>query len=172
MRSNKLFVMGLIISGAIWLGLGGTACAQSSCSNRVRQDQSDLDQAVDRYGYYSQQAEHERAELQRDAANCRYDGYGARNYYDGNRNDWQYRNDGDRDDRYYRASPAFDNGYRDGVAMGQRDSQKRKSFNSQHNDQFEDADRGYNKRYGDKNQYKTEYRQGFQRGYADGYRRR
>jgi hypothetical protein len=186
MRSNKLFWMSLAMSGAMLLGWGGTARAQSSCSNRVRQDQRELDQAVDRYGYNSKQAEHERGELQRDAANCRYDDYGARNYNDGNRNDWQNRNDGDRDDRYYngrgdngrydgsygRSSPAYDNGYRDGVAIGQRDSQKRKSFNPQKNDQFEDADRGYNKSYGDKNQYKSEYRQGFQSGYAEGYRRR
>jgi hypothetical protein len=178
MKLSKILAS-VVISGAMLCGLGAAARAQASCSVRVGQDQRQLDRAIDRYSYDSQQAEHERAELQRDATNCRYDDYyGTRNYNDADRDNGRYRNDRDRDDRYNGGgydrsySPAFDNGYRDGVAMGQRDSQKRKSFNPSKNDQFEDADRGYSKSFGDKNLYKNQYRQGFERGYAEGYGRR
>ena len=176
MKSNKLSLISAVISAAVVLGVGGAARAQGrdSCSVRVRQDERQVQQAINRYGYNSQQAQHERAELQRDAQNCGYGYYGTRNDTDGDSDDGRYRNgDRDRYDQHYngRYNPAFDNGYRDGVAMGQRDSQKGKSFRPEKNDQYEDADRGYNRGYGDKNLYKSQYRQAFERGYADGYGR-
>jgi hypothetical protein len=158
------------------LGGAGTAHAQQRwddrCANQIAKDQDEVDRAVNRYGYDSRQAQHERDELQSDAQKCGY----SRNstYYDD-----RYRDDrwGDRNDRgnYNNgrsaySNPAYDIGYRDGIAIGQKDSQRRKSFRPQKNDQYEDADNGYDRRYGDKNQYKNLYREGFQRGYAEGYR--
>jgi hypothetical protein len=175
---SKSFLLSLAVSVVSILGMGATARAQyrDSCPDMIRHDQREVDRAVDRYGYDSQQAQHERGELQRDAANCGY-GYGSRDGYQsyrGDRDDWRYRN-GDgytyydrRDDRY---NPAFDNGYRDGMSIGQKDARQGKSFRPQKHDEYEDADRGYNRGYGDKNQYKSEYRQGFQNGYSDGYGR-
>ena len=131
------------------------------------------------------QAQHERNELQTDAQNC---GYSRNSTYDGGYREDGWGNQG-RDDRWRNQdrdydrgysnngpsgynTPGYDVGYRDGVAMGQKDSQKGKSFRPQKNDRYEDADNGYNKSYGDKNQYKSAYREGFQRGYSDAYRQR
>ena len=169
MKSKHVFLLSLAVGAVSIFGMGTTARAQyrDSCADRIRHDQSEVDRAVDRYGYDSQQAQHERGELQRDAANCGYD-------YRGDRDDPRYRNgyehrDYDRrDDRYH---AAFDNGYRDGINIGQRDARQGKSFRPQKHDEYEDADRGYNHDYGDKNHYKNEYRQGFQNGYSDGYGR-
>jgi len=66
---------------------------------------------------------------------------------------------------------AYDIGYRDGVAMGEKDRRKRKQFRPEKNDRYEDADHGYDKSYGPKNLYKEQYRQAFVRGYEDGYGR-
>ena len=175
MKSQKLFAINAVIAAVVLLVAGGAVRAQGwdSCAARIRQDQRALQQAADRYGYDSQQAQHERAELQRDAQNCGYNyNYSARAYNDGDRDDGYYRNSGgDRDDQNYygRYNPSYDNGYRDGVAIGQRDSRIGKAFRPRNNDQYEDADRGYNRNYGDKNLYKNQYRQAFERGYVDGY---
>lgn len=176
MKSSKLLLA--LGAGAMLLGLGGTARAQrwDACSARVQKDQQDLDRAIDRYGYNSRQAQHERAELQRDAANCGYDEYGNRGYNDDDRDDWRYRNGGGYGDNAYGGqygnyNPAFDNGYRDGLAMGEKDGQRNRAFRPDKNDWYEDADRGYNRGYGDKNFYKRQYRQGFQQGYSEGYQR-
>lgn len=164
MKSNILLIC-LAASGVMFFGTPGISHAQNraSCS-RIRANQQNLQKAVDRYGPYSSQAQHERSELQRDSANC--------GYYDGG-NNGGYNNggyNGGYDGRGAYNTPAFDNGYRDGVSDGQRDRQQRKAYRPDKNDRYEDADHGYNKAYGDKNFYKSQYRQAYQRGYADGYR--
>jgi hypothetical protein len=181
MKSKSSLLLSLAVGTISMLGVGATAHAQyrDSCPDTVGHDQREVDKAVDRYGYDSRQAQHERAELQRDAANCGYNEYGSQNqYYQGDRDDRRYQgNDGyrdgyrDSDRRGERYDPAYENGYRDGMNMGQQDARKGKSFRPQKHDEFEDGDRGYNRGYGDKNQYKSQYRQGFQNGYSDGYGR-
>ena len=185
----KMYFAGLVVGAALLLG-GGTAHAQRSgqdknCPARMRQAQQDLSQAMKRYGMNSPEAQHERDELQNVAESCGYarGGYG---YNDGDRDD-RGRNNGNysNGDRGYNGSyggdgyygrqgnnPAYDIGYRDGQAVGQKDRQHGKAFRPDKNDQYEDADHGYNKQYGDKNQYKSMYRDAFQRGYQDGYGRR
>jgi hypothetical protein len=153
------------------ISAAGTAHAQrwdDGCANRIQRDQDAVNRAVNRYGYDSPQAQHERDELQSDAQNC---GYSRNSTYDGGYRDnrWGSRDDRWRDQSGYN-SPAYEIGYRDGVAIGQKDSQKGKSYRPQKNDRYEDADNGYNRSYGDKNEYKSLYRQGFQRGYSDGYK--
>lgn len=87
------------------------------------------------------------------------------------------RNDYDADDdvyvsrRYGYQDVAYDIGYRDGVAMGEKDLRNGKDFRPEKNDRYEDADHGYRNVYGDKKLYKQRYRSGFIRGYEDGYRR-
>lgn len=168
MKSSK-FILVVAATGAMLVGLAGTARAQrwDACSARVQKDQQDLDRAIDRFGYNSGQAQHERAEVQRDAANC---GYGD-DRYDRDRDGWRHGND----DGYYQGDRDYnspsDNGYRDGVVIGERDAQRNRAFRPNKNDWYEDADRGYNRAYGDKNFYKRQYRQAFEQGYSDGYRR-
>lgn len=171
-----------IVLGAAGMFLVGSGASHAQnwdgCSARVQKDQQDVDMAIDRYGYDSRQAQHEQAELQRDAARCGYDLYGNRDYRNGDDGRYRYPNpgyddgyDGGYDRGYGNYNPAFDNGYRDGMMMGQRDSQRNKAFRPSKNDWYEDADRGYNRNYGDKNFYKREYRMGFQQGYSEGYKR-
>lgn len=177
MKSKSIFLLSLAVGAVSMLGVGATAHAQNrdSCPDTIRHDQREVDKAVDRYGYDSRQAQHERDELQRDAAICGYDEYGARDNarnYQGDRDDWRYRGGNgyrDYDRRYDRYDPAVDNGYRDGLNLGQQDARKGKSYRVQKHDEYEDADRGYNRSYGDKNVYKSQYRQAFQNGYSDGY---
>lgn len=181
MKSQSSLLLSLAFGTISILGAGATAQAQNrnSCPDIIRHDQREVDKASDRYGYDSPQAQHERTELQRDAANCGYTEYGSQNQYDrGDRDDQRYQGnapyrDGyrDYDRRSDRYDPAYENGYRDGITIGQRDAQKGKSFRPQKHDEFEDGDRGYYRGYGDKNQYKTQYRQGFQNGYSEGYGR-
>ena len=179
MRLKRATLLGLAAGAISMLGLGATAHAQyrDSCPDTIQHDQREVDKAVDRYGYDSRQAQHERDELQRDAAVCGYDQSNRDNYrnYQGDRDDWRYRGGsgytdsdrwGDRDDRYQQA---INNGYRDGLNLGQQDALKGKSYRPQKHDEYEDADRGYNRNYGDKNVYKNQYRQAFQNGYSDGY---
>lgn len=85
--------------------------------------------------------------------------------------------DGDADDRVYAAprsdyhDTAYDFGYRDGVAMGEKDHLKGKAFRPEKNEWFEDADHGYHKEFGPKRAYQQQYRDGFVRGYEDGFGR-
>jgi len=164
-----------LATGVGVLGWAGHASAQDrdACSRRMMQDRRELERAIDQHGYYSSQARHERSELQRDAARC---GYPA---YDEGRDDrWRDSDDryGDRPyDDYGRRrieNPAFDIGYRDGLAIGQRDRQRGKAFRPDKNDNYEDADHGYQRSFGDKGLYKSEYRDAFRRGYKDGYYQR
>jgi hypothetical protein len=173
-KSSK-FLLSLVAAGVISLSSTGTAHAQrwDSCSVRIQKDQQDLNRAIHRYGYNSRQAQYEQDELERDAANCGYDVHGYRSYRD--RDDWRYRDGGGYNENYDRGygdyDAAFDNGYRDGLIMGERDAQRNRAFRPNKNDWYEDADRGYNRAYGDKNLYKHQYREAFERGYSEGYGR-
>jgi hypothetical protein len=165
---NRLFLICFAVAVSGFLGSVGPARAQDrdNCGRRVRKDQQDLAKAINQHGYYSSQAQHERAELQRDAANCGYVDSDDR---------WRNNRDSDRQgaygnyDRRGYDGPAFDIGYRDGVAVGQKDRGKGKAFRPDKNDYYEDADHGYQKGYGQKDFYKSQYREAFERGYSDGY---
>jgi hypothetical protein len=132
MKSKSSLLLSLAVGTVSMLGVGPRAHAQyrDSCPDTIRHDQREVDKAVDRYGYDSRQAQHERAELQRDAANCGYNEYGSQNqYYQGNRDDRRYQgNDGygdgyrDSDRRGERYDPAYENGYRDGMNIGRQDT--------------------------------------------------
>jgi hypothetical protein len=76
-----------------------------------------------------------------------------------------------RSDRYpgY-ASPATQNGYRDGIEQGRQDARDRRRFDPVRAPRYRAGDRDYNGRYGSRDDYKREYRAAFQQGYEQGYR--
>jgi hypothetical protein len=168
MRLSPFLIFLGVCVGALGGAAGLHAQDRDECADRIRKDRRDLARAIDEHGYYSSQARHEWGELQRDAQRCGYSDYDGDDRWRDDRGrygDQQYDNDGQRG----YGNPAFDTGYRDGIAMGQRDGQKGKAFRPDKNDYYEDADHGYQKAYGDKGFYKGQYREGFQRGYAEGY---
>jgi hypothetical protein len=68
------------------------------------------------------------------------------------------------------ASPAADNGYRDGFEEGQKAARSGDRFDPIREKRYRDGDHDYNSRYGSRDEYKREYRAAFQQGYEAGYR--
>jgi hypothetical protein len=68
------------------------------------------------------------------------------------------------------ASPAADNGYRDGFDEGQRAARNGDRFDPVREKRYRDGDHDYEGRYGSRDEYKREYRAAFQQGYEAGYR--
>lgn len=68
------------------------------------------------------------------------------------------------------ASPAADNGYRDGYEQGRKDGRDRNRFDPVRASRYRSGDHDYNDRYGSRDQYKREYRAAFEQGYEQGYR--
>jgi len=66
---------------------------------------------------------------------------------------------------------AYDNGYREGVAEGERDARQRNARRYQDSRTWQRADRGYNRSYGDSERYRQQFRIGFAEGYQAGYAR-
>ena len=74
----------------------------------------------------------------------------------------------DRDDI---ARVAHDNGYRDGLRMGERDRDFGRRFDPDNNWMFRRADSGFRFYFGSRDFYRANYRDGFVQGYQDGFRR-
>jgi hypothetical protein len=97
-----------IALGAALMFLGATAARADNwnrgCDARIRNEQRDLQRDINRYGFFSRQAQNERAELRRIQDSCRGNGWfrgnGDRDR-DWNRDNQWRRGDGDhdRDDR-------------------------------------------------------------------------
>lgn len=97
-----------IALGAALMFLGATAARADNwnrgCDARIRNEQRDLQRDINRYGFFSRQAQNERAELRRIQDSCRGNGWfrgnGGRDR-DWNRDNQWRRGDGDhdRDDR-------------------------------------------------------------------------
>ena len=73
-------------------------------------------------------------------------------------------------DRLRYTTPAFQNGYRDGLDKGRDDGDDNDRFDVTRHDWYRSATRGYENEYGSRSSYQTMYREGFEAGYADGYR--
>ena len=73
-------------------------------------------------------------------------------------------------DRVRYTTPAFQNGYRDGLDKGRDDGDDNDRFDVTRHDWYRSATRGYENEYGSRSSYQTMYREGFEAGYADGYR--
>jgi hypothetical protein len=76
-----------------------------------------------------------------------------------------YRRDG-----YWRNTPAFQNGYRDGLTKGRDDGEDDDRYDVDRHSWYRSASRGYDDDYGNRTAYQAQYRQGFEAGYAEGYR--
>jgi len=66
---------------------------------------------------------------------------------------------------------AYDNGYREGLAEGERDGRRHETRPYQNNRTWQRADKGYNRSYGDMDRYRQQFRIGFSEGYQAGYSR-
>jgi len=66
---------------------------------------------------------------------------------------------------------AFDRGYRDGLASGERDARYGHGHDHRRDRLYREGSYGYDRRLGSRGQYRQLYRQGFESGYRDGYAR-
>ena len=66
---------------------------------------------------------------------------------------------------------AYDNGYHEGIASGERDAQSRRDFSYTRHDDYRDADDGYRRAHGNRELYRRAFRKGFQVGYSEAYNR-
>jgi len=71
---SKVMLAGIALGAFMILGGAGTARANDrrNCGEKIAYEQHELDRAIARHGYYSRQADHERRELDRLYAKCRY----------------------------------------------------------------------------------------------------
>ena len=69
------------------------------------------------------------------------------------------------------ADPAFDGGYREGIAAGQQDRRQNARSDFRSSSTYRNGDAGYRSSFGDRNQYRQDFQDGFERGYRDGYGR-
>ena len=73
-------------------------------------------------------------------------------------------------DRTRYTTPAFQNGYRDGLQKGREDGDDNDRYDASRHSWYRSATRGYENEYGTRAAYQTRYREGFEAGYAEGYR--
>lgn len=69
-------------------------------------------------------------------------------------------------------SPAFDEGYRDGLDEGARDRRGGDPYDPVRSRRYREGGRDHDRRYGSRDDYARAYRDGFMRGYQEGYGRR
>jgi len=75
-----------------------------------------------------------------------------------------------RDGRYTNNTPAFQNGYRDGLTKGREDGEDNDRADVNRHNWYRSGTRGYNDDYGSRTEYQRSYQQGFEAGYGEGYR--
>jgi hypothetical protein len=75
-----------------------------------------------------------------------------------------------RDGYYGRDTPAYQNGYRDGLTKGREDGEDADRYDATRHSWYRSANRGYDDDYGTRTDYEMRYRQGFEAGYSEGYR--
>jgi len=92
MKRNSM-LLAIVLGALVMFGGAGTARAMGndrddSCYRKVREEERELDRAIERHGFYSRQADHERRDLERAREKCRFT------------RDRDDRDHHDRDDRY------------------------------------------------------------------------
>ena len=70
-----------------------------------------------------------------------------------------------------RQPAAWDNGYRQGLSIGERDARAGRQFDVRGTREYRSADWGYDRRHGSRAHYRDVFRQGFESGYRAGYDR-
>lgn len=68
------------------------------------------------------------------------------------------------------ASPAAENGYRDGLEAGEHAAREGDRFDPVRERRYREGDHDYEGRYGSRDEYKRNYRAAFQQGYQEGFR--
>ncbi len=109
---TKAKLAAIALGAALMLLGAGAARADNwnrGCDARIRNEQRDLQRDINRYGYFSRQAQSERAELRRIQDSCRGNGW-FRGNGDRDRDDrWGGRNrDWDRDHQWRRGGGDHD----------------------------------------------------------------
>jgi flagellar biosynthesis/type III secretory pathway protein FliH len=87
-----------------------------------------------------------------------------------NARDQSWRQDDRGRDQGWRQQ-AYDRGYREGAAQGERDGRDRRAFAYDRYRPYQRADSGYDRSYGDRGLYQRAFREGFAAGYRTGYYR-
>jgi flagellar biosynthesis/type III secretory pathway protein FliH len=78
---------------------------------------------------------------------------------------------GERQSYYDAGRTAYDNGYREGLKLGEKDGRGNSRAYYQDERTFQRADKGYHREYGPLERYRQSFRSGFASGYSDGYQR-
>ncbi|GEM_PF-1854539 len=96
LRSTAL-VGAMLLGGAL---LPGATAQARDCYDRIRDQEWKLQRDIERHGYYSRQARHDRHELGELRQSCRFEGRRDRRWGGDNRQDnRRWGRNGDRDDR-------------------------------------------------------------------------
>jgi len=75
------------------------------------------------------------------------------------------------DTRHADGRAAFDRGYRDGFASGERDARSGYRYDHRRDRLYRDGVYGHDPRAGSRGEYRRLYREGFESGYREGYAR-
>lgn len=75
MKRNSM-VLAIVLGALVMLAGAENVSADGrdrddACYRRVREEERELNRAIERHGYYSQQADHERRDLERAREKCR-----------------------------------------------------------------------------------------------------
>lgn len=75
MKRNSM-MLAVVLGALVMFGGAGIARAAApdrddSCYRKVREEERELNRAIDRYGFYSRQANHERRDLDKARDKCR-----------------------------------------------------------------------------------------------------
>jgi hypothetical protein len=79
----KTTMLASVLGALVMLGGAGVASAQNryrdddryrddACYRKIEKERRELDRAIERHGFYSRQADHERRELRKLQARCSY----------------------------------------------------------------------------------------------------
>ena len=66
---------------------------------------------------------------------------------------------------------AYDNGFREGVKLGERDGRRGSVYSYRDDRAYQRADKGYHRSFGDADRYRQSFRTGFVAGYSEAYQR-
>src|SRR5262245_14618467 len=66
---------------------------------------------------------------------------------------------------------AYDNGFREGVRVGEHDARDNRRYEPSRHGEWRSADDGYRHEFGNRDVYRRNFRGGFEAGYSQGFRR-
>jgi len=92
MKRNSM-VLAIVLGALVMFGGAGAAQAagrdrDDACYRKVREEERELNRAIERHGFYSRQANHERRDLDKARDKCRFERERDNRYRD---RDYRYR---------------------------------------------------------------------------------